>query len=72
MCAERIQRLLMAIMVGVVLFLFNNSMVMVGNIIGGFIIVMIIIWAFTNFCPSIWAFKKMFGACDFNKEKENE
>ncbi len=67
MCAEKIQRILMAIMVGVVLFLFNSGLAMVGNIIGGFMIVMIIVWAFTNFCPSIWFLEKMVGKCDFDK-----
>ena len=67
MCAEKIQRILMAIMVGVVLFLFNSGLLIAGNIIGGFMIVMIIVWAFTNFCPSIWALEKMVGKCDFDK-----
>ncbi len=68
MCAERVQRILMAIMIGVTLFLFYKGLTLFANIIGGFIILMILIWAFTNFCPSIWVFKKIFGPCNFEKD----
>ena len=69
MCAERIQRVLMAIMLGVVIVLMNAGLTTVAMVLQGFIIVMIVVWAFTNFCPSIWALKKMFGSCNFDKEK---
>ena len=70
MCAERIQRVLMAIMLGVVIVLINLSLTIVAMVLQGFIIVMIIVWAFTDFCPSLWTFKKMFGSCDFDKKKQ--
>ena len=67
MCVERIQRIMMAIMVGVVMFLFNSGLVMVANIIGGFMILMMLVWAISDFCPSIWALGKMMKPCDFGK-----
>ncbi len=69
MCAERIQRILMAIMLGLVMFLVNSGMVQIALILQAFIIVMILVWAVTNFCPSLWIFKKLFGSCNFDKEK---
>ena len=68
MCVERIQRLMMAVMLGVVLFLFNSGMAMIGNIIGGFMIVMIFVWAIADFCPSIWVLGKIVKPCNFGKE----
>ncbi|BBG66818.1 hypothetical protein NNO_2115 [Hydrogenimonas sp.] len=37
-----------------------------------FIIIMMLIWAFTNFCPSLWFFTKILGPCDFGKEKSSD
>ena len=69
MCAERIQRILMAIMLGFVLLLWGQGMNQYAFILQVFIIVMILVWAVTNFCPSLWFFKKIFGSCNFDKEK---
>jgi len=68
MCAERIQRVLMATVLAVALYLFSIGEVQFGIIIQSFVILMVLVWAFTNFCPSLWAFKKIFGECDFKKE----
>lgn len=68
MCAEKLQRILMAIVLIVSLFLTLNGSV-VGIVLQTFVILMILVWAFTDFCPSLWAFKKMFGSCKkINKE----
>ena len=61
MCAEKLQRILMAIVLTVSLFLLINGSV-IGIILQVFVIVMVLIWALTNFCPSLWAFEKMFGS----------
>ncbi len=61
-CAERIQRLLMAFVLTISLFL-----VTVGSVYGlfllGFVIVMILVWGVTDFCPSIWLLRKLIGSC---------
>jgi membrane-bound ClpP family serine protease len=62
MCAERIQRLLMAIMLLLAFYLMSVGSVF-GMVLQLFIIAMIVIWAITDFCPSLWAFGKMFGNC---------
>jgi len=64
MCAERIQRLLMAIVLGVALLLFLNSYILYGAILQSFVILMIISWSIFDFCPSIWIFSKFTSSCE--------
>jgi uncharacterized membrane protein len=66
MCGERAQRILMAIVLLVSLYFMSIGSV-IGLVLQGFVVVMILIWAITNFCPSIWVFDKIFGKCEWNK-----
>lgn len=70
MCAEKLQRILMAIVLTVSLFLLINGSG-IGIVLQIFVIVMVLVWALTDFCPSLWAFKKMFGTCEKKENKEN-
>lgn len=63
MCAEKIQRFLMAIVLTLVMFLFSQGFTLYGMILQGFVILMILVWAITDFCPSLWVFGKLFGKC---------
>lgn len=63
MCAERIQRFLMAIVLTIAMLLFANGQMFYAMIIQTFVILMVIVWALTDFCPSIWIFTKLFGKC---------
>jgi hypothetical protein len=63
MCAERIQRFLMAIVLTVALFLFASNQMLYAMIIQTLVIVMVIVWALFDFCPSLWFFGKVFGKC---------
>lgn len=65
MCAEKIQRFLMAIMLTVILVLFTTGYVQIAVVLQTLVIVMVVVWAFTDFCPSLWLFKKIFGSCEF-------
>lgn len=67
MCAERLQRVLMAIVLSVALYLTSIQELLFAIILQGFLIVMVLIWAITDFCPSLWLFGKIFGNC--KKEK---
>lgn len=62
LCAERLQRLMMASVLLIAYFLMS-----IGSGYGIalllFAVVMIVIWAITDFCPSIWFFTKIFGHC---------
>jgi len=78
MCAERVQRILTAIMLGIALMFLmqgaagNALYLQIGVALQAFIIVMMLIWAFTNFCPSLWFFNRVFGPCNWDKEKSNQ
>lgn len=63
MCAEKIQRFLMAIVLTVALFLFADGQLLYAMILQTLVIIMVIIWALFDFCPSLWIFKKVFGSC---------
>ncbi|MDO9206688.1 MAG: phosphoribosylaminoimidazole synthetase [Sulfuricurvum sp.] len=63
MCAEKIQRLLMAIVLTVSMVLFAQGFTFYGMILQGFVILMILVWAIIDFCPSLWVFAKLFGKC---------
>jgi len=67
MCAERIQKFLMATVLVVALFLFLNSFIFLATIIQGFVIAMILAWAIFDVCPALWILKKFTPSC---KEKE--
>jgi hypothetical protein len=62
-CAEKIQRFLMAIVLTAAMFLFAEGQMLLALIIQTLVIVMIIVWALFDFCPSLWIFKKIYGKC---------
>lgn len=66
MCAEKLQRLLMATVL-LVAFYFMSIGSIIGVVLQLFVITMIIVWAATDFCPSIWTFSKIFGNCKSEK-----
>jgi len=67
MCAQKFQRLLMAIMLSIATYLMSSGNI-IGFVLQVFIIVMILVWAITDFCPSLFIFKKIFKNCE---QKEN-
>jgi sulfite exporter TauE/SafE len=79
MCASRMQRILTAIMLGLILYYFGASAqdfqagmresqnFKIAFVLQFFVIVMMIIWAVTNFCPSTWMMNKIFPPCDWEK-----
>ena len=69
MCVERVQRLMMAIMLGLIMGLAGAGMFKAAFLLQLFVMIMLIVWAFTNFCPSIYVLKKIFPPCNF-EEKE--
>jgi len=62
MCAEKLQRLMMAGVIALAWFLISMGSVY-GSLLLGFVVVMIVVWAITDFCPSIWVLSKVFGRC---------
>jgi len=54
----------MAIVLTVIMVLFATGQMQLAVILQTLVIVMIVVWAFTDFCPSLWVFKKIFGPCE--------
>lgn len=63
MCAEKIQRFLMAIVLTLSMVLFATGQMQLAVILQTLVIFMLIVWALTDFCPAIWLFTKIFGPC---------
>lgn len=72
MCAEKIQRFLMGIVLTICMVLFVVGEVQIAVILQTFVILMVMIWAFTDFCPSLWIFEKIFGSCYDKENKSTE
>ena len=77
MCGDKAQRILMAIVLGFIMMFFamgetNPTMFKLAVVLQTFVIIMLFIFAFTNFCPSLWFFNKIFGKCDWDKKKEEK
>ena len=58
MCLERIHRILMTLMLGIAAALLASGFNL-GFAVMGFIAIMLLLWASTNFCPSLWMMTKL-------------
>jgi multisubunit Na+/H+ antiporter MnhE subunit len=71
MCVEKIQRLMMATVLSISFYCLTiPSLNSIGLFFLGFVIVMIVVWAITDFCPSIWILGKFMPKCGEKKENE--
>lgn len=66
MCVEKVQRLMMATVLALS-FYFYSVMSVLGPVLLGFVILMVIVWAITDFCPSIWILGKIMPKCGEKK-----
>jgi hypothetical protein len=66
MCAERVQRLIMAIMLGLIMGLAASGWIATAFILQLIMMIMLIVWALTNFCPSIFLLKKILPPCKWD------
>jgi len=67
MCVSRIQRLMTSVVLSLVILLYFVGYTAIALWIQIFVIIMMTIWAITNFCPSIWVLKKLFPPCSWDK-----
>jgi len=77
MCAERMQRILTGIVLGIIMGLFANGITdpfsfKLAVVFQAFVMIMLFVWAITNFCPSLWLFKKIFPPCPWECRDEDE
>jgi len=66
MCVSRVQRIMIAIVLGLVILFYFMGFMTVALVLQVFVIVMLLIWAMTNFCPSIWLLKKLLPPCSWD------
>ena len=68
MCLEKAHRLLIAIMLGFVMMFAGLQMFKLAFLLQLFIMIMLVVWALTDFCPSIYLLKKILPPCRFGKD----
>lgn len=72
MCAERMQRIIQAIILGLIMGLAGSDMIQIAFLLMLVMMVMLLIAGLTGFCPGLLMLKAILPQCDENKiEKEN-
>ncbi len=69
-CAQRIQRLMMAIFIIASIGVLHGYDFYIGTYMLVFMAVMLFVWAIADFCPSIWMLRKFLPDCKFGKQSE--
>jgi len=70
MCAEKIQRLIQASILGIVMGLAGSGMYAMAFILQFGMMVMLVIAGITGWCPGIIILKKIFPSCEEMKTKD--
>ena len=70
MCAEKIQRLIQASILGFVMGLAGSGMIQIAFILQFSMMLMLVIAGLTGFCPGLMMLKKIFPSCEEQKQKE--
>jgi len=68
MCAERIQRIMLAIVLGFIMGMAASGMVQWAFLLQLLMIVIFLVWAFADFCLSIYVLRKILPPCDSKKD----
>jgi hypothetical protein len=73
LCAERMQRIVQAIILGLIMGLAGAQMFKAAFIVTFAMMVMLFIAGITGFCPGLMILRKIFPACECkdNTEKDN-
>lgn len=71
MCAEKIQRLIQASILGIVMGLAGSGMYAAAFILQFGMMIMLLIAGTTGWCPGIIILKKIFPSCEEMKTKDN-
>jgi uncharacterized membrane protein YbjE (DUF340 family) len=64
MCAERMQRIMQAIILGLILGLAGSQMFAVAFVVTVSMMIMLFIAGVTGFCPGLMILKNIFPSCD--------
>lgn len=68
-CVERVHRIMMALMIVISIGLLHMGYFYISTYLLLFISIMILIWAITDFCPSIFVLRKFLPNCRFGANK---
>ncbi len=68
MCVEKVHRVMMAIFVTIILISVNVGAMLLANILMIFMIIMLLSWAFFNFCPAVTILSKFLPSCECGKK----
>jgi hypothetical protein len=68
MCAERAHRMIMAIMLGIVMGMMASQSIQIVFLLLLFMMVSLLVWAFADFCLTIFLLKKILPSCDTKKD----
>ncbi|MEA1954345.1 MAG: DUF2892 domain-containing protein [Campylobacterota bacterium] len=71
LCAERMQRIIQAIILGLIMGLAGAQMFKIAFIVTFAMMIMLLIAGLTGFCPGLMILKKIFPSCEDTKVKGN-
>jgi len=71
MCAERIQRIVQAIILGLIMGLAGSKMFAAAFVVTLAMMIMLVIAGITGFCPGLMILKKIFPPCKCEDQKDN-
>ena len=70
LCAERMQRIVQAVILGLILGLAGMKLFKIAFLIMVSMMIMLFIAGLTGFCPGLMALKKIFPPCECEETKE--
>ena len=71
LCAERMQRIVQAIILGLIMGLAGSKMFAAAFIVTFAMMIMLFIAGLTGFCPGLMILKKIFPPCECAENKDN-
>ncbi|SFV56711.1 hypothetical protein MNB_SV-6-277 [hydrothermal vent metagenome] len=69
MCAERLHRIVIAIILGLVMGMAGAGMIKLAFLSQLFVMIMLFLWAFSDFCPSLYLLRKIIPSCYESKNQ---
>ena len=70
MCAERMQRIVQAIILGLILGLWGSGMIQIAFLLVLAMIILLLVGGFTGFCPGLMILQAILPPCNENNIKE--
>ena len=71
MCAERMQRIIQAIILGLIMGLAGSDMIQIAFLLMFAMMILLLIGGLTGFCPGLMMLKAILPSCDKPQVKDN-